>query len=76
MKETKPIHFEQENCILKGNSPDVNDLPVYRGGGNVISCWKFPFLKRLRILLTGKVWLVVRGETHPPLWIDDKAFGA
>lgn len=74
MKEAKPVHFKQENCILKGDNPDINELPAYKDGVHIVSCWKFPFLKRIKMLFTGKVWLVVLGTKHPPLWIDSEAF--
>jgi len=72
--ETRPVKFKQANWVLKG--PDgVEDLPVcHTDDGNVCSCWRIPWIKRLKVLLTGRVFLVVRGHTHPPLWIDTECF--
>lgn len=72
--ETVPITFAEANSTLYGTG-DVRDLPVCRTvDGNVCSCWKIPLRKRLSVLCTGRVYLVVRGSTHPPLWIDTDAF--
>ena len=69
-KETEPILFRQANGTLHGNRV-TRDLPVCRTTeGHTVSCWKIPFWKRVRLLRTGNVWLVVKGTTHPPLWID------
>jgi len=72
-KETRPISFKEANTTLKGRE-GVDDLPVHFNGENVTSCWRIPFSKRIKVLLTGRIYLVVRGKTHPPLWIDTEAF--
>jgi hypothetical protein len=70
----KPIKFQQANGVLTGTG-GIEDLPVCRTtDGNVCSCWHIPFWKRIQILFLGRVFLVVKGKTHPPLWIDTKAF--
>ena len=72
--ETIPVTFPEANGTLHGRD-DVNDLPVCRTtDGNTCSCWKLPIRKRIGLLFTGRVYLVVRGKTHPPLWIDTEAF--
>jgi len=64
----EPVNFPQANGKLTGNA-DTKDLPVCRTDNLVVSYWRVPFWKRLKILVTGKVWLVVKGKTQPPLWI-------
>ena len=73
MTETKPINFKEANDVLRG-TPPVEDLPIYRDDEQVISCWRIPWLRRLRVLLTGEVYLVCRGRTHPPLYVETKVF--
>jgi hypothetical protein len=74
MKETKPIRFKEANGMLYGNN-GVFDLPVCRTiEGNTCSCWRIPLARRLRVLLTGCVYRVVKGPTHPPLYIETGAF--
>ena len=75
MRETRPVKFREANSILFGRGV-IADLPVHNNGENITSCWKIPFLKRFRVLLTGRVYLVVRGKSHPPLWIDTEAFAS
>ena len=72
--EIRPVKFPEANGTLCGTG-DVKDLPVcHTVDGNVTSCWYIPWWKRVKLLLTGKIYLVVKGRTHPPLWIDTKAF--
>ena len=70
MKESRPVKFKHANDILLGGQPDVADLPILRGDGFVSSCWKLPFIRRLIVLVTGRVYLVVQSKTHPPLYIE------
>lgn len=68
--ETKPIKFSRCNGTLTGSN-DVGDLPVWRTPkGNVVSCWKVPFFRRLRFLFTGRIYLAIKGKTHAPVWIE------
>lgn len=76
----KPCTFDQVNAALTGGpatrfntSTDVDNLSVYRGGGEVISCWRSSFMERLRILFTGLVWLRVCGNTHPTVSVEGKS---
>jgi len=76
MKATIPIHFKEANNTLYSTTDDsdVKSLPVFKDGEHIVSCWRIPFWKRFKVLFTGKVWLVVRGNSHPPLWIDTECF--
>lgn len=66
----EPIMFPQANGMLHGNRP-TNDLPVCRTvEGYTCSCWHIPLWKRIKLVWSGNVYLVVKGTTHPPLWID------
>lgn len=74
-----PVAFKQANGTLMGGpgsdfgtSASVSDLPVHRARetGEIISCWQLSWLDRLRLLLTGKVWLIVLGgQTHAPVCV-------
>lgn len=70
----KPIKFNLSNTVLKGKGENIEDLYVFRNRDVVISCWKIPLLKRLSILINGKIWLCVKGQTHPPLYLETKVF--
>lgn len=77
----KPIGFYEANGSLLGGpgerfgtTRDVGDLPVYRDGLHIISCWSGTWRDRLRFLLTGRVWLwVVAPTTHAPIAIETKS---
>ena len=65
-----PITFDEANNILKaapGTEDEVEDLPIYYGDTDIISCWSATWWERLQILFTGRVWFWIMGETHPPV---------
>lgn len=73
----KPKQFREANGTLLGGpaaqygtDKDVEDLPVYRGAGETISCWSASLWERLRILITGKVYLRIAAQTHPPVSVE------
>jgi hypothetical protein len=73
----KPTQFPESNGTLSGGpaasygtEDDVADLPVHRGVGQIISCWRLSWLDRLRVLITGRVWLhVLTQRTHAPVLV-------
>lgn len=65
--EIQPIKFEEANVTYTAKG--CGDLPVHKSGGQIISCWKLPLLKRFKILFTGRVWLSIYGQSQPPVCI-------
>lgn len=64
----KPIKFKEANAMLEGSG--CGDLPVFRDGTQVISCWKMSFGERIRALFSGLIWMGIRHEsTQPPAWL-------
>ena len=70
----KPAYFFGSNGSLLGgpgahfgHDEDVGDLPVYRDGSSVLSCWQLSWRERLAVLFGGRVWLWVMGRTHAPV---------
>jgi hypothetical protein len=70
----RPIVFPESNGTLGGGPASrygtldaVADLPVYRGSGQVISCWQLTVWERVKLLLSGRVWLLVLGTNHAPV---------
>jgi len=52
-----PIDFKESNTTYAEDQPEYLPLPVYKyEDGTVISCWKFSFWERLKVLWTGKLW--------------------
>lgn len=73
----KPSNFPEANATLGGGpapkygtEDPVIDLPVHKDGHQIISCWELSWRDRLRVLVTGRVWLhVLARETHAPVKI-------
>ena len=56
----RPVTFKEQNCVFAENQPEYLPLPVHKTeDGRVISCWRFSFWERLRILWGGKMWFHV-----------------
>ena len=56
----KPITFREANEVIARDQPPYLPLPCYLSRdetGWVISCWYLSLLERIRLLLTGKIWL-------------------
>jgi hypothetical protein len=64
----KPIEFPEQNCVYAKDQPEYMPLPAFRDDaptGDIISCWKLSPLERMRILLTGKMWVSLRMFGQP-----------
>lgn len=62
-----PIQFNEQNDTLGGGHPSIIDLPCYRDGAQVISCWTPSPAELAEIMTTGQIWLVVKGQNQPPI---------
>ena len=74
-----PVKTGTTNCILKGPSPDVMDLPVTRYQWNdntsaVQSCWQLSDDEIQEVIKTGKIYFSVWGNTHPPICLSTVPF--
>jgi len=50
---------------------EIGDLPVFRDGQQIISCWKLNPWDRIKALCFGRVWLGIWGKTtQPPVRLD------
>lgn len=64
----KPIEFKHQNVIFAKDQPEYLPLPALRidsPQGEVISCWQMSFKERMKVLLTGKVWLSLMSFNKP-----------
>ena len=71
----KPIQFPQVVKVLQKPSTmsdkECLSLPVWSDGKQCVSCWRPTFAERMKILLTGRVWLgIISGGTQPPVFIS------
>ena len=54
----KIIEFDECNVVYAEHQPEYQQLPALRfKEGEIVSCWGLSFSERLKVLLTGKVWL-------------------
>ncbi len=56
----KPIEFPEQNVVFAKDQPEYQPLPAFRNNspeGEVISCWQLSYRERLKILITGKLWV-------------------
>ena len=66
-----PVDFPQTNCVLKKPPEyhgDCGDLRVHSNGETFVSQWRGTIWQRILLLIGwSKLWLVILGETHPPV---------
>jgi hypothetical protein len=56
----KPVNFDGSNCTYAEDQEEYLSLPAYKHGdeyGTVTSCWQMGVRERLKVLLSGKVYL-------------------
>ncbi|HHV13217.1 MAG TPA: hypothetical protein GXX75_23365 [Clostridiales bacterium] len=74
-----PIKTETTNCIMKGNAPDVMDLPVTMyvtedGIPAMQSCFELSEDELQEINRTGKLYFSLYGNAHPPICLSTVPF--
>ena len=65
----KPIEFKQQNVVFAKNQPPYLPLPAYQDdiqGGRIFHCWKLSLKERVKIFLTGKLWINILNFKQPP----------
>lgn len=72
-----PIPFKGHNCTYAKDQPEYKPLPAFKDDGpqgQVVTCWNLGFWERLRLLLTGKVWVCMLTFNGPlsPLKVSSK----
>lgn len=63
-----PIKFKHCNIEAGKGQEEYNVLPALKldtDYGEVISCWKMTFWERLKVLITGKIWMVLLTFNKP-----------
>jgi hypothetical protein len=54
----KAIEFKEQNVVYAKDQPEYLPLPAYKSkDGVVVCCWELSFKERLRVLITGKLWI-------------------
>lgn len=57
----KPIDFKERNSLVAKDQSEYKILPAYISqNGEVAFCMKMNFLERCKLLITGKMWGVLK----------------
>jgi hypothetical protein len=71
----EPIEFKEQNIVFAKDQPPYLPLPVFKDDyGQVVTCWNLSFKERLKVMLTGKVWLCLSTFNKPltPVFMTTK----
>jgi hypothetical protein len=65
----KPIKFPFANITFAKNQPEYMPLPAWTDGNQVVSGWSMTWLERIKVLLSGVIWIrqVTFGQPLQPL---------
>ena len=66
----EPIKFD-DNCIMFAeDQPEYETLPVLKVEGDMgtfyTSCWKLSFWEKIKVVFTGKIFIMILG-LQPPI---------
>jgi hypothetical protein len=62
----KPVEFPQQNVVFAKDQPEYLPLPAFKThDGEVTSCWGMTWRERLRVLLTGRIYISNLTFNHP-----------
>lgn len=54
----RPVSFSRENVVYAKDQPEYLPLPAHRTDeGVVTTCWRLSLRERLRVLISGRVFL-------------------
>lgn len=63
MNELKPIGFPEANGHVSGKG--CFNITTFKDDNVFISCWRFSLLQRIKVLFTGRIWLVLEHGKQP-----------
>lgn len=64
----KPVAFPEQTVVLAPDQKGYDPLPVHATPAPeliMVSCWRLGWRERLKLLLTGRLWLMQRTLGHP-----------
>lgn len=66
LKYEQPFGFKGHNKVIAEEQPAYIPLPAHvTDSGRVTCCWKIGLWNRVKLLFTGKVWLVLLTFNDP-----------
>ncbi len=61
-----PVKFNESNMVFAENQPEYQPLPAFKDmEGNVVTCWQMTWRERIRLMITGRVFLIVSTFNNP-----------
>ena len=69
----KPIEFKNQNVVFAKDQPQYRPLPAYKDPvGMVTTCWNLSFMERIKLLITGNLWVSLLTFNKPlqPILLD------
>ena len=64
----RPIEFSEQNMVFAKDQPEYLPLPAFKNDspqGEVISCWHLSYRERIKLLITGKLWVSLLSFNKP-----------
>lgn len=52
------------------NGVRIGDLHVYKDDDQTVSCWQLTAEEMLEVIRTGRVFVFVLGDLHPPIYVS------
>jgi hypothetical protein len=52
------------------NGIRIGDLHVYKDNEQTVSCWQLTAEEMLEVVRTGRVYVFVLGDLHPPIYVS------
>lgn len=56
----KPTEFKEQNIVFAKDQPEYQPLPAFKNNsfqGEVICCWKLSLWERMKVMITGRLWI-------------------
>lgn len=61
----KPIEFEGQNATFAKHQKEYIPLPAHISDGIATSCWELSLFERVKVLVTGKIWVSILNHNRP-----------
>ncbi len=64
----KPIEFKEQNCVYARHQKEYLPLPALKKDGDegeVVFCQSLGLRERLRVLFTGRIWVMLLTFNNP-----------
>lgn len=66
----KHIKFPGATHLFKGDGGLIEDLHCFADDDRIVSCWELELEELTLLFRTGRIYVTVMGNTHPPIRLD------